>query len=753
MNSLLKLMGLAESREVDSILSVSWKAMERVPIIYLYLFIIIGTALALVNFLPWVRMRTSLRVWTFFLRLGMVGLMLAILHRLELNLELGVLEKQNWTVLVDDSGSMATKDEQQASRHSVARRDLATIQRSVGPQVRLKAETVSGRALGKAPGQGRTLMRTALRRTALAEPSPDRMIFLTDGRDSEGRDLAAIGERIKARGVKLHTRLYGSHSPPRDIGIFAEADRSLIRLGERAAFRCSIASTGPAASSATVALKANGKTMKTVDVLRKDFHQFTLSHKPEKEGVVLYSVEVKGHDPLPVNNMAQVKVEVVNSRIKVLMIEGYPRFEFKLFKTVLEVDPLIELVTICQIPGGGVYVQGEALHRNPKQGLISSQADLFRYDVIILRDVSRRYYREGGDVSETRLQNLVAFVKKRGGGLLVMGGQDVYRAGGYEKTSLAEVLPFDLSDAISKESQFPHKFYASLNKAAYFHPIFRLEEGPIQNRELLDGLTQLDGSNNVGRFKPFASPLMTRTAKVKNVRGELDDRPVPLMAYVAVGDGKVIGAAVDTFWRWQLLDEFDGPPLEMLLANMIRYVAPPPGKRAGAPDISIADGTPQVGQELLLSTVLKDKNHDPIRRADLEIRVTSPDKSVHRIFPRDLPEEPGYYEYRIPIEQPGGYHVEAIHGKEKSTRSFVAGAAASEFADLSVDREGMKGLLKASGGEEIASLEEWLKRIDVRPHTKQTTKDLEVWNSPLALVLFMLLVCLDCYLRKRQGLA
>ena len=103
------------------------------------------------------------------------------------------------------------------------------------------------------------------------------------------------------------------------------------------------------------------------------------------------------------NNSVSFTVNVIEEKINVLLIEGFPRFEFKLIKGVLEVDPLVNLVSVGHLPGGGVYVQGDPLHRNPEQGLISSQADLFKYDVVILRDVPRSYFRADGDTTESRL--------------------------------------------------------------------------------------------------------------------------------------------------------------------------------------------------------------------------------------------------------------------------------------------------------------------------------------------------------------
>ena len=66
--------------------------------------------------------------------------------------------------------------------------------------------------------------------------------------------------------------------------------------------------------------------------------------------------------------------------------------QYRRIKAVLEVDSLVKLVSLSHIPGGGAHVQGEALHRNPQDGLISSPAELFKYDVVILRDVPRNIF-------------------------------------------------------------------------------------------------------------------------------------------------------------------------------------------------------------------------------------------------------------------------------------------------------------------------------------------------------------------------
>lgn len=751
MNSLLKLLGLDTSRQVHSVDQFRWKLESPLSQELLLLCALVALAFAGLNFLPQIRMRVRTRVWTFFLRLGMALILLLVLQKLELHLQLQLQEKHRWLILVDDTGSMETRDEGGVSRFAAARKDLDKIQKAMGDRVFLDVQTFSAKPLSDQPGAGPTHLQDLLERRALPRSDLNRIILLTDGRDVEGREFTRLGNDLKDRDLHLDIHLYGSDAPPNDSSVFAEPERAAIRLGEELIVRGSI--SGPSAQkTCAVELKENGKKVKEISVPPDQTRWFLVSYKPAKEGRYEYTVELAGSDSLPGNNSYTFKVEVVKEKIKVLMIEGYPRFEFKLVKAALEVDPLIHLVTICHLPGGGVYVQGEPLHENPDQGLITSQSELFKYDVVILRDLPRSYFRAGGDISESRLRQIVEFVHKRGGGLIVLGGQDVYRAGGYENSALMEILPFDLKDHFSKEPQFESKFFVNVPKAAYSHPVLRLLPDPQRNRERWNSLRELDGSNNVGRFKPLATPLLTRFAKIKNARGEFDEREVPIMAFQAVGEGKVIAASVDTFWRWQLQADFDDPPLQMLLANMARYLAPDPQSKPGSPNVSIADASPQVGQEALLHTVLRDKNYEPITHAEVKVTVKRPEGLVDPIYPRDLPEQPGIYSYRVLLDEPGTYDVTAEYNKKQHVTSFVAGASGSEYADLSVNRKGMETLANASGGNIILNLDSWLLGLETAPSTHAAQRELQVWNSPAVFLLFLLLACADCYLRKRQGL-
>ena len=746
MSLLFRWLGLDPFTRIDRITGLRFVIEPGIPLAVVWGVVVLGLIMAGINFLPGLKMRPRVRVLSFLLRLGMVGLFLLALLRVHLNLDI-------WLALVDDSGSMRTTDVRGGARFSAALDDLKTVRRAVGSKVALETGALSGAPLGDEAGEKTpTTIHAAILRELADRPRLQRLILLTDGRDVAKQDLSLTGEALKSRGVALDVVLYGTEKPTQDSQITARPERSVIRHGEPLVIRGALKdSAGQAACALT--LQEDGKKVREVSVPRESYGWFEILHRPEKPGLHRYVLSMPGEDVNLGNNAVSFFADVRDEKINVLMIEGSPRFEFKLMKVALETDPLVHLVTVCHLPGGGIYVQGGALHANAAEGMIKSEPELFKYDVVILRDVPRSLFRAGGDLSETSMKLLVSFVQKRGGGLVVTGGQSVYRAGGYQDSPLAAILPFDLSDSISKESQFPRRFSVNVVNDQYNHPLLRLLPDATENRDRWHALPQLDGCNNVGAFKPMAKPLLTRDAQIRAATGATNLVGVPVLGYQDLGSGKILAASVDTLWYWQLQPDFDPPPLETLMANVVRYMAPEPGSRAGGVNVVATDPTPELGQTVVLSTVLRDKSYEPMRMVDLKVVVTKPDGQFLTVYPRDLSERPGYYEYRIRADQPGDWTATAILGRDRRTTRFVVRGQDDEYADLAVDRDGMQALTAAAGGAVVDDIADWAKRADVRPVTAPAARDLELWNSQAILVLFLLLVCADCYVRKRQGLA
>ena len=103
----------------------------------------------------------------------------------------------------------------------------------------------------------------------------------------------------------------------------------------------------PTGEEITVTLKENGKEVKTIAVGRRlpaGASRSSTSRRPKASTPT--TVELPRDDTVAQNNAVSFTVSVVEEKINVLLVEGFPRYEFKLIKGVLEVDPLVNLVSI-----------------------------------------------------------------------------------------------------------------------------------------------------------------------------------------------------------------------------------------------------------------------------------------------------------------------------------------------------------------------------------------------------------------------
>ena len=443
-------------------------------------------------------------------------------------------------------------------------------------------------------------------------------------------------------------------------------------------------------------------------------------------------------------HVAEQTVEVLKSQVKVLYLD-IPRDERKLLGQWLSHDPIVDLAELTLLPKGGWYAQGAMLHSNAGDGLPNKEEDLYKYDIIILGDIPRAYFREGGDIAETKMQRLVEFVARRGGGLITLGGRDVYAAGQYDDSALARILPFDIS--ATKETQVAKPFKIAPTSAGYAHPLMLLESDPATNREAWLDLPSLDGNNYVGNVKPGASLLA-----VRNLDG---GGTMPIIAVQPVGKGQVLSLSADTTWRWEMQRPEEGEDyFRRFWGNAIRTLAPDPRLAPNRPQITRYETNTPVGTTITLSTRLVDPVYKPLRDADLDVLVTSPGGKITHIYPHDGRESPGLYEYQVTLDEPGSWDVVARYKDQVSQEHIVAGESNEELDDPRAKPQAMETFAKATGGQSFApdQGDELLKQLDLTPRTSAQTTTVAIWDLPAVMTLFIAILCIDCLVRKRRGM-
>jgi len=396
------------------------------------------------------------------------------------------------------------------------------------------------------------------------------------------------------------------------------------------------------------------------------------------------------------------------------------------------------------MPKGGWYAQGTMHHKNAGDGLPSAEADLCKYDVIILGDIPRSYFREGGDTAETKMQWLADFVSRRGGGLGKLGGRSVYAAGQYQESTLARLAPFQIEP--TKEPQVDKPFRITPTVAGLGHPIMRLEGDPAANRDAWFDLPTLDGNNRVGGVKPSATLLAVR---------ELPDGPMPVIAVQNVGRGQVLGLSADTTWRWEMMRPADGEDyFRKFWGNVVRGIAPDPRLAPDRPQIGRQQAAAEVGKTIRLSTRLLDSVYQPVRNAPVEVKVTSPRGRVTQYVPRDGRDTPGLYEYEVALDEAGAWKVDVTHKDKTATETILAGNGLEELDDPRANPTAMAEFARATGGRAFSAgdVAAVVDAIDLTPTRVAEKQVVAFWNLPLTMASLIGLVCLDCWIRKRRGM-
>jgi hypothetical protein len=146
------------------------------------------------------------------------------------------------------------------------------------------------------------------------------------------------------------------------------------------------------------------------------------------------------HQPRADFLQLQRKVLVEEARLtRVLYIEGPPRYEFRYLKTLLERESAEDKSNKTIDLRVVLLSADDDFAKEDKSALVEipPRRELFDYDVLILGDVDPQ-----DPKINNRLQDLADFVLERGGGFLMIAGEN-FSPHAYKDTALGAVLPIE----------------------------------------------------------------------------------------------------------------------------------------------------------------------------------------------------------------------------------------------------------------------------------------------------------------------
>jgi len=517
---------------------------------------------------------------------------------------------------------------------------------------------------------------------------------------------------------------------------------------------------------------------------------FRFQFRPEKSGVSFYTVRAfassdeaaedarsSGEQTLA-NNERLFVVDQGGGPYRVLYVSGRPNWEYKFLRRAVEEDEQVRLVGLLRIAkrqpkfdfqrSGSrttspfydgfdnadpdtaeaydepVIVRlGTEDEAELRAGFPKAADELYRYHAIILDDLEADFF------TPDQLALLRNFVSVRGGGLLMLGGPDSFADGKYDRTPVGDLLPVYLKKPVASPDD--QRYRLVLTREGWLQPWVRTRKTEDDERRRLATLPPFHTLSRAGDVKPGAVVL----SEVKDG----NDRAVPALVAQQFGKGHVAALMIGDLWRWGLRRKDPGEDdFDRAWRQTVRWLV------GDVPDRVEVDLRPEPGSTapaVKLTARVADPEYRPLDNAMVTFRVALPNGESMTLDAESDGREAGAYAATYVTKQPGAYRftasVTAPDGSIIGEREvgWAAQPAADEFARLEPDREYLKGLAAATGGEVIdpTDLESFVAGLQARdaPVTEPWTSPL--WHHPLYFLLAIACLAGEWGLRRVNGLA
>jgi uncharacterized membrane protein len=664
-------------------------------------------------------------------------------------------------VVIDDSTSMTTGDENSTRKESAEKILNGGLLKALQEKFQVRLYRMSDHAeriekleqltaAATATHIGESLKQVAADASSLPIGA---MILLSDGADNTGGvDLETLAE-IRRQRIPVHTIGLGRESMAHDVEI-SNVDVAARALPEsRLAATVSFHQHGYTGQKAKITVKEGSKVVATQDITLK-------GEGTEQVESVLFnagaagvktleaSIEPFANEDNPRNNKVTRLVNVDSRKPRILYMEGEPRYEFKFLRRAVEDDKNIDLFSILRTAPNKLYrqeqmdgKQGVVNTNELKDGFPSKVEELFGFDGIIFGSVDAPY------LTKNQQDMVKQFVDRRGGGVLFLGGRDSLSDGGWAKSAAADILPTTLP-----ERKNTYSFAGAdveLTPEGRDSLITRIEEDPNKNVERWKKLPY------IRTFQDPGDPKLGAVVLASFVPREGGGAKRPLLVTMNYGRGRTAIFATGGSWRWQMLQPVADMSHEMFYRQLLRWVVSdtPRHITGSTPKTLLADES-----RITLRADVRDKTYLPAPDANVEAHITGDGISEQVVNMTPAPLEQGVYSAQWTVPQAGSYIVEVVakRGSEelgKDTFTFRREDGIAENFHVEQNRELLQKLSSETGGQyyKPGDAQKLGKDINYSQAgiTVRETRDL--WDLPAIFLLFLGIRAAEWLLRRKWG--
>lgn len=736
--------------------------------------IVIPLALLLTVFIyfvyirPHLRLSKPIRTTLVLLRTALIALMVFLLLRPVVVVSSVIPRSSNVAVLVDDSLSMKLRDMPGgASRlESVKQALLAKPSFMTRLEEKFKtdlygfSEELFGlKGAQDLYGEGRSSdlgggLDEAVKRSAGMPLSA--IVVATDGAANVPRDLGSILRDLRARDIPVFTIGVGNTSRTMDAELMRLNLPRRVLVGSRVNLEALVGLNGYGETRLLMSVREDGRATKTEEFKLRGNETQTVNMEfvPSAPGWHRYTVEITPLDgELTIeNNKQEALIEVIEGPLRVLYVEGEPRWELgKLRESLQPNEKNVILVSLQRTGENKFYRQGIGGQQELVEGFPKSEEELFSYQGLILGSVEANFF------TAEQMRNIEAFVSRRGGGLLAIGGRLAFNGGNYKGTPVADVLPLILDGRTTDVADsFAPVFKPQLTSSGQAHPITRLNEDRSLSLKIWTELPPISVSETLPGIKPGATVLL-EARRVGNSGGP-SGQTVPLLVHQRYGRGQSLALTAADTWRWRMRMDSKSNAHETFWRQIVRYLVntSPMQIEIGAERDVFA-----VNDSVRIVADLRDKQYRTVSDAHATARVFKPSGTTIDIPLRFTAlNSLNNYIGEFKADELGQHRIELISnsskiGAAKVQSSILVSDLNREFFSAAQNSELLKRIAAETGGKyyQLDGLQSLVDDLTYRrtPYSERTTK--ELWDMPINFILIISLLSAEWFLRKREGLA
>jgi hypothetical protein len=575
-------------------------------------------------------------------------------------------------------------------------------------------------------------------------------IMFTDGAQNMGENPARVAEQF---GVPIITVGIGSARGTRDVLLSDVVTNEIAYAETQLPVEVNISSLGYAGRRARLRLfeegaSAQAKVLHEQEVaLPADNTQFTsrFNMTPSKVGLNRYlaQIDTLAGEQTRENNRRAFYVRVLKNKLKLWILAGAPSPDYSFLKRALAADPNFQLQDFVQRPDGNFYQNVSAA----SLAAALNRAGADDLDGVIMIDFPRR------DSDRRLLDALLQQLTRKQIPLFFLNGPGVDLASLWQFRS---VLPLAVTPLVTGERLVS----VQPDLAGLSHPLTRFAETPEENRRLWSELPPV--FCNLFNLQPLAGSQV-----LASVDNQLAGRPgparsgMPVMLAQKSAQRKTVAIFAYGIWRWHLLMQGIGKTpqaYETLIRNAVRWMVT--AEDAKLVRITSNKEIYRGGESIELSAQIYYEDYRPREGAQVRVQLSSvgkPEQFSQDVILQDI----GDGLYRATLQVLGGGDYQFRGYAEQSGQKigedggrFSVEPFSLEFLNTRLNEPMLRQMAQAAGGAygPADSLENFIARLPLTPMSRHETSDLALWGRTPVLFVLLLVLGIEWFVRKRQGM-